>query len=425
LFARGATFGLNLLLVPLSLQFLGTTDYGVWIALSSVVGWIGMLDIGIGNGLRNRVAGLLAEGKRNEAKAYVSTAYVYLGGGALLLTGLFEAVNPILDWVGILNASGHVQSELRLVAALVFGVWGLRLVLGLLFSVLQADQRPAVVSGVELATTAIATIGVWFLTTSSPRSVFTYALVVALPIVVLPLLASLGLYGGRYENIRPAFSSVNKAFARDLISLGVKFFALQIGVVIQFTSATIIIAQLFGPSSVTPYTIASKYFNAPLILFLTLLTPFWSAYTDAYVKGERDWIRRSIRRLKRIWLVLLVSVFAMMFVADWVYKVWIGTEVKIDFLLSLGLGLYVIMQSWCAIHVNLINGVGLVWLEMMLAIATTVLFIPVAVLLALHVIPGPAGVVGGMCVLLVPSCILWPIQTRKILDNTASGVWAR
>jgi O-antigen/teichoic acid export membrane protein len=49
---KGISFVISLLYVPLLLDCLDETKYGVWIALSSIIGWIGVADIGLGNGLK-------------------------------------------------------------------------------------------------------------------------------------------------------------------------------------------------------------------------------------------------------------------------------------------------------------------------------------------------------------------------------------
>ena len=45
-----------LLMVPLTLKCLGAYQNGVWLTISSLLMWIDQMDIGLGNGLRNRLA---------------------------------------------------------------------------------------------------------------------------------------------------------------------------------------------------------------------------------------------------------------------------------------------------------------------------------------------------------------------------------
>ena len=66
---------IGLMLVPMTIHYVSKTQYGIWITLSSIVGWIGFFDIGLGNGLRNKFAEAVAKKKYKLAKIYVSTTY--------------------------------------------------------------------------------------------------------------------------------------------------------------------------------------------------------------------------------------------------------------------------------------------------------------------------------------------------------------
>ena len=88
LFLKGISVGISLIYVPLLLNALDTDNYGIWLTLTSIVSWVAMLDIGLGNGLRNKLAVSLANNDILLAKKYVSSAYGVL---ALYIT-LFVSV---------------------------------------------------------------------------------------------------------------------------------------------------------------------------------------------------------------------------------------------------------------------------------------------------------------------------------------------
>ena len=50
-----------LLLVPITLGYLNPYEYGVWLTLNSILVWFNSFDIGLGNGLRNKLTIALAE----------------------------------------------------------------------------------------------------------------------------------------------------------------------------------------------------------------------------------------------------------------------------------------------------------------------------------------------------------------------------
>ena len=51
---------ITLLMVPLTITCLGEYQNGVWLTVSSLLVWIDQMDIGLGNGLRNKLAESIA-----------------------------------------------------------------------------------------------------------------------------------------------------------------------------------------------------------------------------------------------------------------------------------------------------------------------------------------------------------------------------
>ena len=67
-----------LLMVPLTLKMLGVYLNGAWLAISGVLVWIDLMDIGLGNGLRNAVAEYIAHDDTYKVKEAVSSTFFML-----------------------------------------------------------------------------------------------------------------------------------------------------------------------------------------------------------------------------------------------------------------------------------------------------------------------------------------------------------
>ena len=70
--------GMQLLVVSLSLHFLSQYEYGVWLIIYGTLIWVDMFDMGLANGLRNRLTETIAIGDWRRAKRLVSTTVVVL-----------------------------------------------------------------------------------------------------------------------------------------------------------------------------------------------------------------------------------------------------------------------------------------------------------------------------------------------------------
>jgi O-antigen/teichoic acid export membrane protein len=425
LILKGVSIVIGFLMVPITLRYLNPTNYGIWLTISSIIGWFSFFDIGLGNGLRNKYAEAIANDDVTLARTYVSTTYAFLSIIIGIVFAFFLCINPFLDWSKILNTPAEMSADLSLIVFVTVGFFCLRFIFGLVGTILVADQKPAFNSFLEVLSNLLSLLLILILVLTSRSSLFRLSAAIGFSTAIVPIVASVWMYARKYKHIRPSPKFVKKKYARDLMQLGLKFFLLQIGGVIAFSTSNIIITQLFTPADVVPYNIAFKYFNMLSMLYSIILTPFWSAYTEAYTRHDLDWIRRTMVVLKRAWFVLVAAVILLSIFADTFYRFWVGGAVRIPFAISATMGLYVLILGWCSVYVSFINGTGKIQLQIIGAVAISILNIPLAIFLSTYCHLGITGVILAPCLCLLPQCVLWPIQVRKILSGTAKGIWDR
>jgi len=414
---------LGLSLVPLTINYLNPTKYGIWITLSSVIGWFSFFDIGLGNGLRNKFIEAVSTGDNQLAKVYVSTTYVMLSFiiGFILL--FFILANPYLEWNEILNVSGEVikNEELSFLALVVFTFFCLSFIFKLIITILTADQKPAKASFIDFLGQLLSFILVYILINSFNESLFYLGFIISgVPVLVL-FMANVFLFNGPYKIYKPSirFFSFNKI--KDLLNLGIKFFILQIAAIILYSTNNIIISQLFGPDKVTSYNVAFKYFSLLMMVFSIIVTPFWSAFTDAWINKEVLWITKIVKKLMVLWFFLvLVGVF-MLLISNKVFFFWVGYDLNISFAMSGLIFLWVIMNAWNGIFSQFLNGLGIVKLQMFIGITCALINIPISILFGRMM--GIEGVLFANVIVSAFGVIIYPIQYFKIIQNRATGIW--
>ena len=52
---KGVSILCQLAVVPMTINYVSKYEYGIWITISSLVAWLSFFDLGIGNGLRNKI----------------------------------------------------------------------------------------------------------------------------------------------------------------------------------------------------------------------------------------------------------------------------------------------------------------------------------------------------------------------------------
>jgi len=418
---KGGSIAVSLVSVPLTINYVSPPQYGIWLTLSSLVGWFSFFDIGFGNGLRNRFAEAKAKGEDELARIYVSTTYAVLTIISLIVLLLFAFVNPFLDWPKILNTDSSMAQELSLLAMIVFGYFCLDFVLQLIVIILNADQKPAKASFFGFLAGFLSLVIIFILTkVTSGNLVYLGISFVGTQLIVL-LSASIYFFNSKYKKYAPSRKYVKFRYAKNLMNLGIKFFVIQIAFILVYQTTVIIIAQLFKPEAVVPYNIAFKYFSVIPMVFNIIMTPFWSAYTEAYVKEDFDWIRKSMKHLQRIWIGFLLLGSVMLACSNIVYRLWVGPLVVVPFYLSATIFGYIIINAWCTIFSVFLNGVGKVKLQLYSGIIGALLNVPLAIMLGKQI--GITGVVMSTLILAVINAMWSPIQYKKIMAKTASGIW--
>ena len=154
-----------------------------------------------------------------------------------------------------------------------------------------------------------------------------------------------------------------------------------------------------------------------------IMAPIWSAITDAYTKRDYPWIQHQMKILLKIWTGIVICVILMLIISGPIYDLWIGDTVNIPFQLSLLMGVYVIITTWNNIYAFFVNGVGKIRIQMYSSIASCIVFFPLTLWLAPKI--GVTGILLAMNIVLIFSAILLPIQYKKIINNTATGIWQK
>ena len=418
---KGLSIAISLFLVPITIHYVNPTRYGIWLTLSSIVGWFYFFDIGLGNGLRNKFAEAIASGKTELARTYVSTTYAILIIIIAIVLCIFYCINPFFNWAKILNTSADMAGELSILALIVFTFFCLEFFLQLITIILTANQQPAKASIFGFLGNLLSLCVIFLLTkTTSGNLIYLGTVFSVTPVLVL-VSSSLWFYTHSYKQYAPSVKFVKFHLARDLMGLGIKFFIIQIAAIILYQTSNIIIAHLFGPEQVTPYNIAYKYFSVITMTFSIIMLPLWSAYTEAWFKKDIDWIKNTVNKLILIWGLITISVIIMFVFSTFIYRMWVGKEIKVPISVSAVMAAYVVINGWCGIFSQFLNGVGKIKLQLYSGVFGALLNIPLAILLGKHL--GIYGVILSTVLLGMVSAVWSPIQYLKLINNKATGIW--
>lgn len=418
---KGVDSLVYLLLVPVTLGYLNSYEYGIWLTLNSILTWINSFDIGLGNGLRNKLAIAMANDDKTLARIYVSTTFFMLITimGALMVFGTI--CSPFIDWYGILNTTPSQVSRLSEIVYVSFSIFCINFIFKFIGNIYLGLQLPAINNLMVTLGHLLSLIVIFILTKTTHGSLFW----VAVAYSVSPLLVYLLFYPITffkiYPFLRPSYRLFQTQYLKDLFNIGIQFFLLQIAGLILFALSNLLISHMFGPESVTPYNIAYRYFSIILMLMNIVIAPMWSATTDAYERGDIEWIKRNMKSIHKVLYAAACSIVLMVLISKWVYLFWVGASVKIPILLSALMGIYIMVLIFSLSYSNFINGLGKLTLQTINTVTVAALFVPVCFILGKYF--GLYGIVIGMILLNLSGAILNYIQFYKLINHKANGIW--
>ncbi len=420
---KGYAMFIQFALVPLTLHYLDKFHYGIWLVLASILEWFAYFDIGIGHGLRNKLAEALARKNMPLARTFVSTAYALVTVIFVSCIVLFAIVNPFLDWASIMNVPAQVGEELRETVLFVFAFFCIRFILSIFSAVLYAKQEPAINNVIGSLGSTVSLVLIYLLSQYVESSFFWVAVIFSGSPLIVFLVFTVVLFSTRYRDLRPGIEFIDFHYSRQLLGLGFNFFIIHISMLVMFSSANMVLTQLFGPEEVTTYNIAYRYFTIAIMINGIVTLTYWSPFTEAYVKRDFAWIKSSIKRLEYISFFLIGMLIISALIADQAVALWVGDEIVVPDGLKIALVVFVIIQLISAPFVIFINGASKVRLQLYMSIVSIVITIPLAVLFAKVFEFGPASVVLAMICSTLPSSILWRIQYHKLVNERATGIW--
>ena len=408
--------------IPIILSYLDVDKYGIWLTISSIVLWVNYFDLGIGHGLRNKFAIALAENDKVKATKLVSTAYFYLSLIFIVLGIIILPFIWFLDWNAILNTKLVSKIELRNSVSIIFFLFIISFIANLITSILKADQKPALAESFAPIGSAISLVLVLLLSKFSQNSLFFACIAIALPPTFTVVAANFYFFKTNYLEFSPKSYLVSKDYFNDIFNLGMKFFVIQIGGLVMFSSSNIILTQVINPSEVAVFNIARQYYSLPLMLFSIVLLPFWSAITEAYANDELDWINKTLTKLFYFGVFFCFTLIVLFLIEDFVLDLWIKNRVEI----SLSVSLSIIILNICTIllspYSHFINGVGKLNLSLYVVIFKTIVFLPTAILMT-RILGSPGLIITLLIINVIPSSIIELLQFKKIINRNAKGIW--
>lgn len=293
--SRSVAVAIAFISVPLTIGYLGTERYGMWMTITSITAMLSFSDFGIGNGLVGLVAASSGrDNRRDAARAVASAFYMLLGIAAFIIALLALSYNWI-SWPRALRLTTALASvEAGPAAAVFIACFALNLPLGVVQRVQVGHQETfhsnlwqiagSVAGFCALLTAIHFRAGLpWLVASLSGGTV----LVNAANMIEQFTVSRPWLF--------PLWRSFDWECSKRLLYTGLSFLVIQVANTITVASDNLIITRILGPSQVAGFSVGVKMFSLVYLIPQMLLTPLWPAYGEAFARGDLAWVRRTLR----------------------------------------------------------------------------------------------------------------------------------
>lgn len=419
---KGMSILCSLIIVPLTIDYVSPYEYGIWLTISSLVSWLSFFDFGLSNGLRNKFIEARESGKHLLARIYVSTAYAVIAVVVICMWIIAVGAAFLLDWARILSVPSDLESVLDWTIAIAVTNFAIQFVFALNRTILAAIQKPAAASLIDTLAQVLQCLAIFVLVKTSSGSLIKLALTATCTTGSVLIISNIVCFRTILHRYRPTLRLVRFKFARGIMSLGLLFFFIQIIAIAFYQTSNLIISHYVGPDEVTVYNIAYKYMQIITMIFTILIAPFWSAYAEARVNGDYQWMKSMTKRLVKTVLMLALGGVLMVIVSPIAYRIWIGDKVYVPLVITILVCAFHICNMWSTLWTQLLFGFGKIRLQTIMSTLCVLTYLPAGIWACKH-FGLPGMLTASVSCFVIYTSWFGIIQVKKLIDGTARGIW--
>ncbi len=321
---KGGTSVISFLMIRMCFNNFADGDIGIWMTLSSILVWFNFFDFGLGNGMRNDLTKALIDKDVEKVKFIVSSSYISL---LFISIALILGV-MLLDQLDLLHlifgmAAGWMSLHENILAALFIGTI-FQIYFKLVLFLYIADGN-FYINGLvgflnQLGVFIVMMIFQYFGLLNLLNVIMINTIVPLVIILVIQVVA----FTGKYKAYIPRLSLLRREYLNDILKKGILFFTLQLFWMMLTTADVYLISFFFGELAVLKISLFFKIFTLLPMMYFLVIGPFWTAFTEAYHRGEFEWIKSVILKLNALTLLFVMFGFVMLFLLQEFISLWIG-----------------------------------------------------------------------------------------------------
>lgn len=310
-------------LTPFILHRLGDTAFGLWVLMTTLTGYYGLLDLGIRNAIIRYVARFVANQDYDDLARVASTSFVAYMGVCIAVLGTTGLVTSQLH--RLVSVSPEWLHTAKLLLLVVGAGTALGFPLGMFGGLLEGLQQFTWVSGVQVVASLIRTgLTVWALERGGG------ILAVACITVALNLVSSAVYVVVAFRQcprLKLQWHYAQKSTLRMLFGFGIVTVWVGVGTALRFQTDSWVIAAFISIPAVSMFSISSKlvtYAGGVVQVMAQVFTPL-SSHFDA--TGDISQLQRVMiigNRYASLVILPITTIFVVL--GRTIIRVWVGPQ---------------------------------------------------------------------------------------------------
>jgi O-antigen/teichoic acid export membrane protein len=344
--AKGAQIAAGLISVPLTLHYLGTERYGLWMMISSTSLMLRFADFGMGNGLINAVSRAHGVSDRGLARANTSSAFFMLAGIAAAIAVLMAMVYPFVNWPAVFNVKSALARAEAGPAVAIFALCTLAsMPLGIVQRV-QFGYQEGYASNVWLSAGSLLGLAGVIAAIRFQGGLIWLVLALAGGPLLSTALNFCVHFGWMRPWLRPAFGCFHRALASKLARAGATFFGIQMLATLLTPFDNILIGHVLGPATVAQYSVVWKLIYLASMVPIVFVQPLWPAYSEALARGDNEWVRLTFQKTITFSALASIGIAAVLIaVGRQLVFLWVGRTIAVPMSIMVPLAILMVVQT--------------------------------------------------------------------------------
>lgn len=414
----------NFASIPMFINILGQEDYGIWIALFSMITWISIADLGIGSGLRNMLGAALTRQEYNEIKKYIFTAYISISAICIILLTLNYIIIFIID-VGKLFPNYEQKHIIN-----IYNYTAISFLLifqgKLLHSIAAAYHRSEIASIVNtLQTVGICVILMLISYFQMPANILSFVKMFCLLCVLIYTLPCALVVTRIIGTQHFKMNSFHWHTLKKLLNFGWRFIILQISSIVLYSTDAFLLQYFFSPEITAEYGAYLKYFGIIVLLTTIFGSPLWSVTVSESETTGKTILNLLRSKLLYYYIFLILFCLLLLLIQKPIFQIWLPKLVTSDGKMVFLILIYSFIQCLLFITGNIINGSGALMLQTIFAPLAAVMNLLLVIIGIKFFDLGVNWIIGSTIIANAPSLIINYVHCKKILNGTNQGIWSK